>query len=320
MTFHYKTTLAAIALAVGAGPLAAEDFPSKPIELIVPYGAGGLTDAFARAIARAAEAELPNEEKIVVVNKPGGGATIGLTAAVNAEPDGHTVVFLTASPLVIQPLYGKTQYTTDDFQAISRFYDIPSSINVRADSEIQTYEQWLEWVKANPGDFTYGTSGGTGSGGHISAEELAGELGVELRHIPFEGSAQLTTSIMGGQIEGTNQLPDLHRGGEIRPIVFVTPTKPADAVYDNIPTTRDLGLDAEVIFFSGIVGDKDIPAERVAILDDAFRAAMESPEVQDLFTKYQLTPDYAGPEEFGQIIDNAVARNEATMKRLGLIE
>lgn len=320
MTIRLKTTLAALALAIGAAPLAAQDFPEKPIEMIVPYGAGGLTDAFARAIARAAEEHLPNQQRIVVVNKPGGGATIGLTAAVNADADGHTVVFLTASPLVIQPLYGKTQYATEDFQAISRFYDIPASINVRADSEIADYDQWIEWVKTHPGDFTYGTSGGTGSGGHIATEELADELGIELRHIPFEGSAQLTTSLMGGQIMGTNQLPDVHRGGEIRPIVFVTPTKPADPVYDAIPTTRELGLDAEVIFFSGVVGHKDIPADRVAILDSAFEAAMGSADVQDLFVKYQLTPAYAGPEAFGAIIDNAVARNRKTMKRLGLID
>ncbi|WP_323763969.1 tripartite tricarboxylate transporter substrate binding protein [Marinovum sp.] len=320
MTLRLKTTLAALAVTLGAAPLAAEGFPEKPIEVIVPYGAGGLTDAFARAIARAAEEHLPNQQKIVVVNKPGGGATIGLTAAVNEDPDGHTVVFLTASPLVIQPLYGKTQYAVDDFQAITRLYDIPASINVRSDSEIETYDQWIEWVKANPGDFTYGTSGGTGSGGHIATEELAAELGIDIRHIPFEGSAQLTTSLMGGQIMGTNQLPDLHRDGEIRPIVFLTPTKPANEVYDDIPTTAELGLDAQVVFFSGIVGHKDIPADRVAILDSAFEAAMGSPDVQDLFAKYQLTPAYAGPEAFGEIIDNAVARNSKTMKRLGLID
>ncbi len=308
------------AAALATGPALAADFPSKPIELIVPYGAGGLTDAFARAIAQAAEANLPNGQSIVVVNKPGGGATIGATAAFTAKPDGHTVLFTTSSPIALQPIYGKTPYKPGDFQAIIRTYDIPSSINVHTSSDIKSYEDWLAWVQANPGDFTYGTAGGTGSGGHIAAEQLATALDVELRHIPYEGSAALKAAVMGGQIMGSNQLPDIHRDGEIHPIVFVTEARPAADIYDATPTTRELEIPAVVAFFSGIVGHKDIPAENVAILHDAFKAALDDPAVADLFAKYKLSKRYAGPDEFNAIITGAVAANTETMKALGLVE
>jgi len=318
MTFAKTIAATFAALSLTAGAAAAQDFPTKPIELVVPYGAGGLTDAFARGVAQAAEEELG--QKVVVVNRPGGGATIGLTSAFAAKPDGYTVVFTTSSPLVIQPLYGKTAYKTDDFQPILRLYDIPVAINVQRDSDLQSYDDWLAWVKENPGEFTYGTSGGTGSGGHIATEQLSKVLDVDIRHIPFEGSAALAAAVMGGQIKGSNQLPNIHRDGEIRPLFFMSPTRPTDAVYDSVPTVRELGIDAEVVFFSGIIGHKDIPADRIAILSEAFRAAMDAPNVQELFERYQIMADPAGPEAFAEIIAAAARHNEATMRDIGLIE
>lgn len=320
MKIDFRATSAALVIGLAGVPAWASDFPSKPIEMIVPYGAGGLTDAFARGIARAAQAHLPNNQNIIVVNKPGGAATIGMTAAAKAKPDGHTIAFVTSSPVALQPLDGATPYKPEDFQPIIRTYDIPASINVRADSEIKDFDQWLAWVKEHPGEFTYGTSGGTGSGLHVATEQLAAALGVELRHIPFEGSAQLTTSLMGGQLMGTSQLPDLHNGGEVRPIIFETPSKPEDPVYDAIPTTQDKGIDAQVVLFSGIVGSADIPADRIQVLHDAFKAAMDDPAVQHLYSQYQLTPAYAGPEEFGKIIATAVENNTKTMRKMGLIK
>lgn len=316
ITKTLAASFAALSLTVGAA--VADDFPTKPIELVVPYGAGGLTDAFARGVAQAAEEELG--QKIVVVNRPGGGATIGLTSVFASEPDGYTLAFTTSSPLVIQPLYGNTAYNTDDFQPVLRLYDIPVAINVQKDSELQGYDDWLEWVKANPGDFTYGTSGGTGSGGHIATEQLSKVLDVDIRHIPFEGSAALAAAVMGGQITGSNQLPNIHRDGEIRPLFFMSPSRPTDAVYDSVPTVAELGIDAEVVFFSGIIGHKDIPADRIEALSAAFRAAMDAPNVLELFERYQIKADPAGPEAFAEIIAAAAEANETTMREIGLIE
>lgn len=308
------------ATALATGPAIAADFPTKSIELIVPYGAGGLTDSFARAIAKAAEAQLPGGHSIVVINKPGGGATIGATAAFTAKPDGYTLLFTTSSPIALQPLYGKTAYQPGDFQGIIRTYNIPSAMNVHSSSDIKTFDDWLTWVKANPGKFTYGTSGGTGSGGHIATEQLATALGVKLRHIPYEGSAALKAALMGDQIMGANSLPDIHRGGEIRPIIFVTETRPAADVYDAVPTTKELGIPAVVEFFSGIVGHKDIPAETVSVLHDAFKVALDDPAVLNLFAKYKFSNGYAGPDEFNAIMARAVEANTVTMKSLGLIK
>lgn len=318
MTFTKTLAASFAALSLTAGAVAAQDFPSQPIEMVVPYGAGGLTDAFARGIAQAAEEVLG--QSIIVVNRPGGGATIGLTSVFAAEPDGYTIAFTTSSPLVIQPHYGNTAYSTEDFQPILRLYDIPVAINVHTSSDLETYDEWLAWVQENPGDFTYGTSGGTGSGGHIATEQLATALGVDLRHIPFEGSAALAAGVMGGQIMGSNQLPNIHNDGEIRPIIFQSPSRPTHEIYDDVPTTQEMGIDAVVVFFSGLIAHSDVPADRIQILHDAFRAAMDAPNVQELFERCQIMPDPAGPEEFGQIIADAAAANEITMRELGLIE
>lgn len=129
------------------------------------------------------------------------GAAACVIAVSTAEPDGHTITFLTSPLLVIQP--------------IIRTYDIPAALNVRKCSEWKNFDQRLAWVKAHSGEFIYGTSGGTGSGGHIATEQLADALGVELRHVPFEGSAPLMAALMGGQIIGSNQVPDIHNDGEL---------------------------------------------------------------------------------------------------------
>ncbi len=291
----------------GTQPAQAEDFPSKPIEMVVPYQAGGLLDNIGRTLAPKVEEILG--QPIVVVNKPGGGATIGLTSGFTAKPDGYTIVFTTSSPIALQPLHGKTAYQPDDFQGIVKIFDIPSSMNVNAKSDTKTLDEWVAWVKENPGKFTYGTAGGTGSGGHIASQQLADALGLEIKHVPFEGQAQLKAAVSGGQIMGSNTVPDVHRGGDMYPVIFVTDARPSDPMYKDIPTTTDKGIDAVVTFFSGIVGHKDIPADRAQAIHDAFKTAMEDKAFKDLMAKYKMDASYADGAAFNKIIAGAVESN-----------
>lgn len=308
-----------LAASVASGAAVAQDFPSQPIKVIVPFAAGGLTDAFARAMARIAQDHLPNKQPIIIVNKPGGGSVIGVTDAFSAEPDGHTIAFVTSSAIVIQPHYGKTDYKATDFQPILHVYDIPNAITVQVDSELKTYADWEKWVRANPGGFTYGTSSGAGGVTHVLAEKFAAAAGIDIRYVPFEGSAPLTAAIMGGQVMGGVQLPDFHSGGETRPLVFVTKSKPTDPMYDAIPTAADLGIDAMATVFSGLIGNKNIPADRIAILHDAFAAAMADPVVQQLFVTYSLEPSTTTNAEFADIISYESDENSKMLKKLGLI-
>lgn len=315
-----KAALAAFALAMTGTSAMAQDFPSKPIRMIVPFAPGGLTDTFARAMARAAEDHLPNNQPVVVINKPGAGGIIGVTEAFTAEPDGYTIAFVISSPIVTQPHYGKSVYKASDFQPIRHVYDIPCAITVHTSAEWKNVDEWLAWMKEHPGEFTYGSSSGPGGVTHLLAAKFFEAAGVDARYVPFQGSAPLNAAIMGGQVSGGSMMPTQHSGGEARPMVFVTPTKPDDPIYEDVPFASDLGIDAMASVFSGIIGHKDIPADRVAILYDAFTAAMSDPAVQELFATRKLVPSTTDNAAFAEIIMRENEFNGDMLKRLGLID
>ncbi len=299
---------------------AAEKFPERPIELIVPYGAGGTTDVFARAFARVLGKYLPHEQRVVVINKPGGAATIGMSVLAGSKPDGYTLGFSPSGTLEIMQHYGRTNWTAESFEPILAVLDIPASINVLDSSEWKDYAQWKRYVEDNPGKFTYTTSGGTGGSTHLAMESFQEEVVLKLRRVPFEGHAAGMAAVMGGQVDGSFSLPDLHQGGEIRPLVFMTDVKPLGAVYDDIPLSSDLGIPVTVSFPMGIFAPKGISEERATILHDAFKAAMDDPEVKKFFENAGLPQVYKDGETFSEGIRKRGAKNKKLLKQLGLIQ
>lgn len=295
------------------------DYPERPIEIVVPYGAGGSTDVLARAMALRLSAVLPNNPDVVVINAPGGGGTIGLSQVANSDADGYTIIFTTSSPIAIQPLYGLTPFTADSFAPVAKVLEIPASFNVHNDSEIRTVDDLVAWATAHPGEFTYASTGGNGSGTHIVSEQFAAAMGLEMRHIPFEGTAPLTAALMGGQIMGTMQLPDLHNGGEVRPLIFLTPMRPSDPIYADVPTSTELGIPAVAEFFAGFLVPAGTPADRIQILSDATATILQDPELQQIFDAANLPVSYANAEDFGEILARAIVSNRAELIRLGLI-
>ncbi|WP_158233815.1 tripartite tricarboxylate transporter substrate binding protein [Sporosarcina sp. P3] len=299
---------------------AASVYPKKPIEVIVPFNPGGPTDVFARAIAKELPEFLPNKQQVAVINKPGAGTTLGLTDVATSKPDGYTLGFTTSSGLDIQPHYGKASYQIDSFEPIIKTYVLNSAIVVKEDSPLNTYEDWLAYVKENPGKFTYGTTGGTGSGGHIAMENLSKELGVEMKHVPFEGVADVMNAVMSGQIMAGQSRPDTENGGDLKPLLFVTDSKGVTDYYDDIPNTKELGLETETEFYSGFIAPAGTPEDIVQILHDAIKEIMEKEEIQELMVTQNLAPSYADSKDFGQTIKAASDQNKKSMEELDLIK
>ncbi|WP_158233813.1 tripartite tricarboxylate transporter substrate binding protein [Sporosarcina sp. P3] len=295
-------------------------YPEKPLELVVPFSPGGSTDVFARAVAKELPAFLPNKQQVAVINKPGAGTTLGLTEVAKSKPDGYTIGFTTSSGLDIQPAYGKTSYKPENFEPIIKTYELNSAIVVKEDSPLNTYEDWLTYVKENPGKFTYGTSGGTGSGGHIAMEDLSKELDVDTKHVPFEGVADVMNAVMSGQIEGGQMRPDTDVGGDLKPLLFTTDSKGVTDYYKDTPNTTELGLHARSEYYAGFIAPEGTSEEIVTILHDAIKEVMDLPQIQELMEKQNLVVSYGNPEEFTTTIENAVERNTVVMKDLGLIK
>ncbi|OEY66113.1 hypothetical protein BG841_06335 [Marinobacter sp. X15-166B] len=237
-----------------------------------------------------------------------------------AKPDGYTLGFTPSGTMEIMQHYGRTSWSVDDFEPILAVLDVPASINVFNDSEFTDYAQWKAYVDANPNKFTFTSSGGTGNATHLAMERFMEETGVELRHVPFEGAAAGKSAVLGGQVMGSFAMPDLHQGGDIRPLVFLTDVKPVGEVYDDIPFGSELGIPVTVSFPMGVFAPQGISAERAAILHDAFKAAMDDPAVINVFESSGLPQVYKDGATFAEGIRARSADNQRLMKQLGLIQ
>lgn len=301
-------------------PAAAKSFPERPIEVIVPFGAGGTTDIYARAFSRVMTKYLPNQQRIVVVNKAGGVSTIGMSALASADPDGYTIAILPTSVIETQPHYGRTNWTLDSFKPVIGFLEIPVAINVHDSSPLKNFEDFKSFVEKNPGKFTYSTSGGTGSDTHLTMERIAKAMGFNMRHIPFEGHAQGTSAVMSGQVMGNFALPDFHNGGEIRPIVFVSEVKPISDVYNDTPFSTEVGMAVTSQLAMGIVAPKDTPDDRVQIIHDAFKHALEDPEMINFFATTNMAVVYKDGKELSEGMQRRSDASKHMMLEIGLIK
>lgn len=296
-----------------------DHYPNKPINIIVPYGPGGTTDVFARAFARVIGDYLPGDAPIIVVNKPGGSSTIGVTALMRAKADGFTIAMLPTGVLEVQPHLKRVRWTLDDFEPVIGLLEIPAALNVVDDNPLSSFDEWLTHVRANPNQFMYSTSGGVGSSTHIAMQSLQKLLDLQLRWIPFEGEAASRAALLGRKIHGNFSIPTIHKGGELRPLVFLTPTKPTASMYEFVPTLKDLGYDYQAQFPLGVIAKKDTPASVLALLHEAFKTAMSDPQIQKLYQTYDLSPTYLSPKEFHGVISLNAEIARGALVDLGMI-
>ncbi|MEW9672467.1 Bug family tripartite tricarboxylate transporter substrate binding protein [Ammoniphilus sp. 3BR4] len=297
----------------------ATDFPKKPIELIVPYAAGGPSDSTARVLAKTAEKYLPNGQTIVIVNKPGGGGTIGLADVFKAKPDGYTIGLTAIGPVSTQPHYGNTPYSYDSFQPIMRVSSLPLALVVKSDAPWKTFEEWLEYAKQNPNKFSYGTTG-AGSAPQLAMEALNLAAGIQTKPVSFEGNAPVITNLLGGHIQGgvilLNEVEPLK--DKLRPLVNLGSTKIEP--FTDSPLLNEKGIDVSVDITTGVLAPKELPQEILTILHDAFKKALEDPELLEQFEKLKVNPAYAGPEDYQKELKERFDTDGEILKRVGLIK
>lgn len=297
------------------------EYPKKAIKMIVPFTPGGNTDIAARIIAQAANKYLPNGQTIVVENKPGGGGTVGSTEVVNTQPDGYVIGTTTGGPITIQPHFGKTKYTPNDIQPIMRVVSMSNVLVVRSDAPWKSFDEWLAYVKQNPGKFRYSTAG-TGLSGHITMEALNIKAGLETKQVPFEGAAPAITTLLGGHVEGAiigaiEAKPHVDTG-KMR-VLINTGTMKSEAFKD-IPSLKEKGIDVAVDVWTGIFAPKDLPVEIREILHETFKKSIEDPEVIEKYKKLGIDTSYAGPDDFKKAIEEEYKNNGEVLKAAGIIK
>jgi tripartite-type tricarboxylate transporter receptor subunit TctC len=294
----------------------AQAFPSRPIRYICPWPAGGSTDAVIRALAESAAKILG--QTVIVDNKPGAGGVLGAVELVNAKPDGYTLSQLPHGVFRI-PHMQKVQFdVTKDFTWIACLTGYTFGLVVKADAPFKTIKDVVDWAKAHPGEFSYGSTG-IGTSPHLAVEEFAQRAGIKLNHVPFKGNADNMQAILGGHTMAASDATGwgpMVESGKLR--LLATYGSKRTKRWPNVPTLDELGYQTVSDSPFGVCGPKGMDGGLTRTLHDAFKRTLDDPNVQASFDKYDQTVIYMNTEAYTKFARESFVAEKATIERLGL--
>jgi tripartite-type tricarboxylate transporter receptor subunit TctC len=309
-------TLAVVA-PLAAAPAQAQDFPTKPVTLVVPWPAGGSSDLAIRALADATQKHLG--QPIVIDNKPGASGTLGpAQMAGNAKPDGYTISQI---PVTVFRLPFMTRVTFDpskDFTYIAGLTAYTFGVVVKSDSQWKTFKDLIAYAKANPGKVKYG-SPGTGTSLHIGMEQIAKQTGVKWTHVPHKGGAELNAALLGGHIDAiadsTSWAP-LVNSGDFRLIVIWSPTRSKN--WPDAPTLKEEGVNLVLNSPYGVAGPKGIDPKVVKVLADAFAKGVQESSYLEALKKYDQEVAYLDTAAYEKHVAKQIQEEKTLVEELGL--
>jgi tripartite-type tricarboxylate transporter receptor subunit TctC len=295
---------------------AQERFPNKPITLICPWPPGGSSDAVVRAIGDSASRVLG--VPVVVENRPGVGGTLGATAMVAAKPDGY---LLTQLPLGIYRLPHMQKMAFDPVKDITHIACLTGytfAVAAAADAPYKTIKEMVDWARANPGKLTYGHTG-TGTTPHLAFEEFAFKAGFKTQDIPYKGSAEILTAILGGHVpvmSGTTEFVPHLKTGKLR--FLATLGRERNKAFPDVPTVKESGWDTVSDSPFGIGGPKGMDPGVVRTLHDAFKKTLEDPKLIEALDKFYQPVIYMNTEDYGRYAQRTFEAERATIERMGM--
>ncbi len=291
---------------------AASPYPTKPVQIIVPYAPGGGQDSFTRVVANVIKQYLG--QPLVVVNREGGGATIGTYEVAKAKPDGYTILSEFAGPMVHAPLTRSVKYSPDDFEAVIQLTATAEIIVGGPTSPVSSWKELVEYAKAHPRELKI-TVSGLMEGAHLFAEEAFSVDGLKIVPVPTVGSAQSMASVLGGHVPlaatSAAKTLDHIRNGTLKPIILSAPM----TELPKIPTLKDIGRNERLVW-RGIFVPKGTPQEIILKLEDAFYRALTDPKVE------KLTKDLGEPAvplrsaEFKKAVQAEFKANKILVEKL----
>jgi tripartite-type tricarboxylate transporter receptor subunit TctC len=291
---HRSATLLIAALASAftlSSASAQAQFPSKPIRFMVPFTAGSGTDIIARTVGEAMSKSMG--QPVVVENRPGAGGTIAASQVAKGEADGHLLLIHSSGHALNPAIYPNLSYDTlKDLTGITALASLPNVMVVSPARGWKTMNDAIAAAKAKPGALNY-ASAGTGSATHLNAEKFKLRAGIDAVHVPFKGTPEAVTEIIGGRIDWffaplASTLP-LIREGKLQALAVSTPSR-APALAD-VPTTVEAGLaDSSYVFWVGMIAPAGVPAAIQQKLNDEARKALASPEVRDRMARAGADP------------------------------
>lgn len=306
----------ALATTLSVGAVQAADYPSRPIELVVPTAAGGGTDAVARAFAEAVRPHLG--QSMGVVNKPGGGTAIGTADVARARPNGYKLGMVVVE-MAILPSLGLAPFKTSDLTPIARVNADPAAITVRADAPWNTLEEFNAYLEQNPGKIRVGNAG-TGSIWHLAAIAYEQKVGGKFSHIPYDGAAPAVTALLGGHIEAVTVSPaevaSHVSSGALRTLAVMDDDRARG--FDDVPTLKESGIDLSIGTWRALVGPKGLPEDVVNKLREASRQASEDPEFIAVLDRLNLGRVFDDADAFKASLAEEEAMYAKLIQDLGL--
>lgn len=290
------------------------EYPSKPVEIIVAYKAGGGTDVGARILASVAEKDFG--QALPIINREGSDGELGYTELAQAKPDGYTIGFINLPTYVSLIQERDTKFTVDSIEPILNHVYDAGVIVVQDSFEVDTIEELVKFAEENPGDLRI-SNNGTGASNHIGAAHFAHEANIDVTHVPFGGSTDMLAALRGGHVEATvakiSEVASLVKSGDLKILASFTEKRLEN--FPDVPTLKEKGYD--ILFGSAraLVAPKGTPPEVIDYLHDKFKAALESDEHMQKADDADLPIMYMSPSELADYIKN----EEVYLEQIGEI-
>jgi len=311
----------AVSLAVPtAVAIAADVYPSQPINIVVAYPPGGSTDVAARLLAQDLSKRL--NQQVVVDNRSGAAGAVGTMNVVRAAADGHTVLFASSAELTVAPALRKSiTYDVDrDLVPVAMVAQVPFILAVNNDLPVNSVQELVAYVKANPGKVNY-SSFGNGTSNHMVGESLKLEANLDMEHVPYRGSAPSLQDLVGGQVQMTfdtiTALMPLIEAGRVKPLAIATAER--SALVPNLPTVAESGFPGFTggTWF-GVMAPRGTPPEVVEKLSFAIRDSLNSPEIAEQLSQRGFIPTPRDPAGLTEQIQKESARWKAVQEKIDL--
>ena len=315
-----RTALVAVLIALCAGGATAQQYPTKPIRLIVAFPPGGSTDIIARVVGQKLGERLG--QQVVIDNRGGAGGTIGTEMAAHAAPDGYTLTMGTTSTHVVSvAVYSKLRYDpTKDFAPITLVAITPYLLVVNPSVQAKTLKEFVALVKEQQGKLNY-ASAGNGTTTHLAMEMLKSVAGLDIVHVPFNGNGPANTAVLGGQVQALfGSMPAVlphAKAGKLRPLAVGTMKRSPS--FPEVPTVDESGYKGyDASLWLGFIAPRGTPKPIIDRLHKELVAIVNMPETKDILAKNGADPITNTPAEFSALIKDEIGKYVKAVKAAGM--
>jgi tripartite-type tricarboxylate transporter receptor subunit TctC len=300
-------------------PAAAQDWPTKTVRIVVPFGPGSTPDMVARLIADRLQHKLG--QSFVIENKPGASGNLGTDAVAKAEPDGATIGVSIGGPLAINTLlFSKLPYDpAKDIVPITQLITQPSALVVNGTLGVNSVAELVALLKREPGTYNFGSIG-NGSLSHLAMEAIALKSGTQMVHVPYPGSPQAMTAVLRGDV-AMACLPAIAvtphvASGKVK--MLAVSTSKRSALLPDIPTLKEVGIDVEADAWMGLIAAARTPEPAIAKIHDEVVDAIRTPDAREKLATQLMEPVGNSPAEFRAVIEREIARWSPVIKAIDL--